>query len=86
MTNYPMHYRRPAPQFSLVSILAIVAAIGSFFVGSGLGILLAVAAIVLGAIGVIAALMPQTRGGFMSVFAVLAGVIGIIAAVLRLLF
>jgi hypothetical protein len=85
MTNYPVHIRRPAPQFSLVSILAIVAAVASFFVGSGLGMLLAVAAIVLGAIGAIMALMPQTRGGVMSVFAVIAGVIGIIAAVMRLL-
>ena len=86
MTHYPIHYRRSAPQFSLVSILAVVAAVASFFVGSGLGVLLAVAAIVLGAIGAIMALMPQTRGGFMSVIAVLAGVIGIVAAILRLFF
>lgn len=87
MTTYHHHnlpVRRTGAQFSLVSILAIVAAIASFFVGAGLGFFLAIAAIVLGAIGAIMAIMPGVRGGIMSVFAVLAGVIGIVAAIVRL--
>ena len=78
--------RRVAPSFSIPSILAIICAIGSFFVGSWLGILLAVLAIIFGGVGVLMSLSPRVRGGFMSVFSVLAGVIGIIAAVLRLFF
>ena len=77
--------RRVSPTFSIPSIIAIICAIGSFFVGSGLGILLAVLAIVFGAIGILMSLSPRVRGGFMSVFSVLAGVVGIIAAVLRLI-
>jgi hypothetical protein len=77
--------RSSAPHFSLVSILAIVAAVASFFVGSGAGLFLALAAIVLGLVGAILSLMPSTRGGIMSVFAVLAGVVGIIAAIIRLI-
>jgi hypothetical protein len=72
------------PHFSLVSILAIVAAIASFVVGWGAGLFLAIAAIVLGLVGVILSLLPSTRGGFMSVFAVLAGVVGIVAAIVRI--
>jgi hypothetical protein len=75
-----------APHFSLVSILAIVAAVASFFVGWGAGLILAIVAIVLGAIGVILAALPSTRGGFVSVFAMLAGVVGIVAAICRLAF
>jgi hypothetical protein len=48
--------------------------------------LLAILAIVFGAIGVLLSLSPRVRGGMMSIFSVLAGVIGIIAAVLKLLF
>jgi hypothetical protein len=72
------------PHFSLVSILAIVAAVASFFVGWGAGLFLAIIAIVLGAVGVLLSLSPRTRGGFMSVFAILAGVVGIVAAIVRL--
>lgn len=72
------------PHFSLVSILAIVAAIASFFVHWGAGLFLAIVAIVLGAIGVLLSLSPRVRGGFMSVFAILAGVVGIVAAIIRL--
>ena len=79
-------HRSAAPHFSLVSILAIVAAVASFFVGSGAGFFLAIAAIVLGLIGVVLSLLPSTRGGIMSVLAVLAGVIGIVAAICRLVF
>ncbi len=79
------HDRRMAPSFSIPSILAIVCAIGSFFVGAGLGMLLAVLAIVFGGIGVLMSLAPRVRGGIMSIISILAGVVGIIAAVVRLI-
>ena len=84
MTQYPP--ARRAPAFSIPSILALICAVGSFLVGPGLGMLLAILAIILGGIGVVLALAPQTRGGIASMMAILAGAIGIIGAVLRLVF
>jgi hypothetical protein len=48
-------------------------------------LVLAIAAIVLGAIGVLLALMPHVRGGIISMISIVAGLIGIIAAVFRFL-
>ncbi|MEA2709922.1 MAG: hypothetical protein QOF78_2523 [Phycisphaerales bacterium] len=48
--------------------------------------MLAILAIILGALGVILALAPQTRGGVASIISILAGAIGIIAAVFKLVF
>ncbi|MEA2736491.1 MAG: hypothetical protein QOE14_2942 [Humisphaera sp.] len=85
MTQYPPT-RRAQPAFSIPSILAIVCAFGSFAAGAGLGFMLAILAIILGALGVILALAPQTRGGVASIISILAGAIGIIAAVFKLVF
>lgn len=74
------------PEYSLPSLLAIIAAIASFFFGAGIGFLLAVAAIVLGVIGMLLAASPTIRGGIISIFSVGAGLLGIIAAVLKLFF
>jgi hypothetical protein len=46
---------------------------------------LAILAIILGGIGVMLAIAPQTRGGVMSVVSILLGAIGIIAAVIKLI-
>jgi len=73
------------PHYSIPSILAIVAAIGSFMTGAALGFILAIAAIVLGLIGLLLALMPQTRGGIVSLISILAGAVGIIAAIFKLI-
>lgn len=70
--------------FSIPSILAIVAAIIAFFVGPGLGLALAIIAIILGAVGLLIALMPNVRGGVISVVSVILGVIGILIAIGRL--
>lgn len=75
-----------SPAFSFASILAIIAAIGSFTVGAGWGLLLAVVAIVLGVIGVVVALLPGVRGGVLSTISVLIGVVGILGAILRIIF
>ena len=71
-------------RFSLISILAVIAAALSFHYGALAGLLLAVLAIVLGAIGFILALLPGTRGGILSLISIAAGAIGIIAAVFKL--
>ena len=78
-------YNRPTrPAFSAPAIVAIACAIGSFFVGAGLGMLLAILAIVAGLIGVVMALAPGVRGGIVSTISILAGVVGILAAVVKL--
>ena len=80
-----LSYNRPArPAFSAPAVVAIACAVGSFFVGAGLGMLLAVLAIVAGLIGVVMALSPSVRGGIISVVSILAGIVGILAAVVRL--
>ncbi len=70
--------------FSLPSIIAIIAAVLSFATGAFWGFVLAVIAIISGAIGVILALSPKVRGGIASTIAVLAGFIGIVAAVVKI--
>ena len=77
---------RPAmhPTFSLPSILAIVAAIGSFMVHTGtMTLLLAIAALVLGAIGVVIALLPGKRGGIISFLSIGLGAIAVLIALVR---
>lgn len=69
--------------FSVASLIAIAAAIGSFMVGAIGGLFLAVIAIIAGLLGVIIALSPAKRGGIASTMAVIAGGIGIIAAVIK---
>lgn len=81
-----VHTTNAAPTFSIPAILAVVCAIGSFFSGAALGMILAIAAIVFGALGVVLALSPSVRGGITSMISLMAGVIGIIAAVLKLIF
>jgi len=83
--------RETAPQretkarFSIPSILAIIAAILSFPAGAGLGIVLALTAIVLGVTGFVLALAPGVRGGVTSLISLLAGAAGVIAAVIKLI-
>lgn len=83
--EYAISRRDVSPSFSIPSILAVVAAIGSFMTGAGFGFVLAIAAIVLGVIGILIAFAPSKRGGLISVFSVLAGVIGIVAAIFKLI-
>ena len=70
-------------KFSIPSILAIVAAIASFFQGATFGLLLAIAAIIFGIIGVLLSLSAKKRGGIVSFASVAAGLIGIIAAIIK---
>ena len=83
-----MTYDRPStsphPAFSAPAIVAVLCAVGSFFVGAGFGLLLAIIAIVAGLIGVVMALSPRVRGGIASTIAILAGVVGILAAIVKI--
>jgi hypothetical protein len=74
------------PAFSIPSVIAIIAAIMSFFAGAGWGFVLALVAIVLGLTGMALAISPRVRGGFISIFSIIAGLLGIFAAILKLLF
>jgi uncharacterized membrane protein HdeD (DUF308 family) len=75
---------RSSPAFSAPAIVAVICAVASFFFGAGLGLLLAIIAIVAGAIGVIMALSPSVRGGIASIISIVAGVVGILAAIVKL--
>ena len=80
----PMNANEPSrAAFSIPSILAVVAAVASFYVGAFFGLLLAGLAVVLGAVGVVLTLSPKTRGGIFSMIGVAGGFIGIIAAVIK---
>ena len=69
---------------NLASLLAIIAAIASFFVHSGvLGLILAVAAIIFGAMGFLLSFLPGVRGGCISVVAMLLGLLGGLAGIVR---
>ena len=80
-------YDRPtrSPVFSAPAIVAVVCAVASFFFNAGLGLLLAIIAIVAGVIGLLMALSPRVRGGIASTVAILAGLVGILAAVVKII-
>jgi hypothetical protein len=71
------------PRFSLPSVIAIAAAIGSFFVGAFGGFVLSLVAIAFGIIGVLLSLAPSVRGGFISILSLIVAAIGIIVAVIK---
>ena len=71
------------PHFSIPSIIALGAAIASFFVRPGLGVTLAVIAMVFGVIGFFLSLAPSIRGGVTSVLSMLIAVCGIVVAIIR---
>ena len=70
-------------KFSILSIIAIVCAIGSFASGAFFGLALALAALLFGAIGCVLAFSSRVRGGLLSTMAVLAGLLGLIAAAVK---
>lgn len=69
--------------FTIPSILSIACAAGSFFVGAIGGIILAVLAIIFGAIGTLLAVSPKRRGGCLSTASIIMGAIGVIAAIAK---
>ncbi len=78
-----METGRARPHYSIPSLIAIGAAIASFFVGAAGGIILAIVAIVFGVIGVIVSLAPSERGGLISVLSIILAAIGVVVAIIR---
>ena len=66
--------------FSVPSLIALCAAIGSFVTGAFWGLILAMVAVLFGVIGVLLALSPRVRGGVVSFVSIFAGAVGIILA------
>ena len=70
-------------KFSIPSIIAILCAIGSFATGAFFGFVLAMAALLFGAIGCVMAFSSSVRGGLLSALVVFAGILGVIAAAVK---
>jgi hypothetical protein len=73
----------PRASVSLPAIISLVAALFSFATGAFWGFILAVIAIIFGIIGVVMALSPKVRGGFISTVSLLAGSVGMVFAVIK---
>ena len=71
------------PHFSIPSLIALIAAIASFFVGAAGGFLLALVAILFGVIGFLLAFSPSVRGGLISMLSMVLAVIAIIVAIVK---
>ncbi len=78
-----MEVGQAKPHFSIPSLIAIGAAIASFFVGALGGFILALVAIAFGIIGALLALSPSVRGGFVSILSLLIAAVAIIVAVIK---
>lgn len=78
-----MEVGQTKPHFSLPSIIAIGAAIASFFVGAAGGFILALVAIVFGIFGAMLAMSPSVRGGVVSILSLLMAAIAIVVAVIK---
>jgi hypothetical protein len=71
------------PHFSIPSLIAIAAAVATFFVSPGTGFALAIVAIIFGVFGFFLSLAPSIRGGVTSVFSVILAAIGIVIAIIK---
>lgn len=71
------------PHFSIPSIIAVAAAIASFFVHAGTGFVLAIVAIIFGVFGFLLSFAPSVRGGIISVVSLILAAIGIIIAIIK---
>jgi len=71
------------PHFSIPSVIAIVAAIGSFFASPSSGFLLAMVAIGFGVLGLLLSFAPSIRGGVVSMLSMVLACIGIVVAIIK---
>jgi hypothetical protein len=78
-----MEVQTAKARFSIPSIIAIVAALLSFFTGAFWGFMLAIVAIVCGVIGVMLSLSSSVRGGVTSIISLFVAGIAIIFAVIK---
>ncbi|MBC8108854.1 MAG: hypothetical protein H7Z14_19880 [Anaerolineae bacterium] len=77
------------PARSVASIVAILAALGSFYFSSNgreiIGLVTAFVAIAAGLLGGLRALSPRVSGGMLSIAAVVMGVIAVLVAIVALI-
>jgi len=71
------------PHFSIPSVIAIVAAIASFFVSPSAGFLLAMVAIGFGVLGLLLSFAPSIRGGVVSMLSMILACIGLVVAIIK---
>jgi hypothetical protein len=71
------------PHFSIPSLIAIAAAIASFFVSPSSGFLLAMVAIGFGVLGLLLSFAPSIRGGVVSILSMVLACIGIVVAIIK---
>jgi hypothetical protein len=77
---------RPMPALqprSAIAVAAIVCAIVAFLVSPVLGFFLAVAAVLLGALGILRSTSPKVRGAMMSLVAIILGLAGVVVKILQ---
>jgi hypothetical protein len=65
------------------AVLALVCALGAFFVNPGLGMFLALVAMLLGVVGLLRAVSPRVSGGAMSLAAIVLGAIGLVVQIVH---
>ena len=82
-THFFMETLQTKPHFSLPSLIAIGAAIASYFSSAGWAFMLALIAIACGLLGVVLSMAPSVRGGFISILSLIAGGIGILIAIIK---
>ena len=86
MSNLDYPTSSAAQRFSGASIVAIICAVGSFFLsfsGHGtFGLIAAIVGILAGVIGFVMAASPRERGGLMSIVSIVLCVIALIPAIL----
>jgi len=77
--------RESKASFSIPSLIAIAAAIASFFVGAVGGFILALVAIVFGIVGVVMSLSSEVRGGVVSILSIIVAGVAMVAAMIKAL-
>ena len=75
-----METAQAKPHFSLPSLIALGAAIASFFVGAAGGFILAIIAIICGLFGILLSFSPSVRGGLISILSLILSAIAIFVA------
>lgn len=90
MTRMPYGHNLPrvsAPVKSSASIFAILCAVGSFFVDhAALRLLLVVAAVLAGLVGLMRSVSPNVSGGILSMIAIVLAGIGFFVALFDVVF
>jgi hypothetical protein len=71
------------PKFTIPAIIAIICAVTSFLTGAFAGFILAMIAVVFGAVGFLLSFSSRRRGGVVSSLAVIGGLLGLIAAIIK---